>query len=453
MSTNVAATNLNSNDDAPGLAMGSFVNAPGSHPDATSTPPDDMTSSVVAMIGPSPRPIETRLDIVRGLFAALRHKHSPTAGHSLRVALKCSSWGEALRLSAAQREALEIAALLHDIGKLGAPDRLLLKPGPLAADEALRMDGYRLSGLNVLADCCPTAGALEIVRHSAGWFDGSRTNYPLVGQKIPVGARMLAIADAFDSMVSDQVYRRALSRERALNELFGHAGTQFDPQLVKSFSESQIAMQLPRAVAGHWLETFDASTPEHEWHSATYSPPRENKLPPAVLFQQKLLDSMYDAVIFVDGNMQIIQWNRGAERLTGIVAASVLHRTWSPSLIEMRDERTGQLGDQECPVAYCIKSGVQSMRRLLVVNRNARSIAVDVHTVPVAHDGTIYGATMLLHDASSETSLEKRCQSLHERATRDPLTQVANRAEFDRTHQLFVQAAHRSSTAVQLDHV
>jgi HD-GYP domain-containing protein (c-di-GMP phosphodiesterase class II) len=70
------------------------------------------------------RLLDTRLDIARGLFAALRHKHSPTAGHSLRVAVTCCAWGEALHLSANDRETLEIAALLHDIGKLGAPDQI-----------------------------------------------------------------------------------------------------------------------------------------------------------------------------------------------------------------------------------------------------------------------------------------------------------------------------------------
>lgn len=382
-----------------------------------------------------------RVDIARSLFAALRHKHSPTASHSLRVALGCSSWAAAVGLEAGARNDLEVAALLHDIGKLGAPDRLLLKPGALAADEARLMDQYRLSGLEILVDCCPSRSVMETIRHSAGWYDGSRPNYPFEGDAIPTGARMLAVVDAFDSMTSDQVYRRAMSRERALHELFSHAGTQFDPQLVKTFSEQQIDVQSLRSPAGHWLQTLDPSPSNRHWHNLTAVSQPRDVLPPELLFQQKLLDNMHDAVIFVDCNMQIIQWNRGAERLTGIAASSVLHRTWSPTLIGMRDEKTSSMSDFECPVTYCVNTGVQSLRRLLVANRNNRPMAVDVHTVPVvALDGTTYGATMLLHDASPEASLEERCQSLHERATKDPLTQVANRAEFDRTLQLFVTA-------------
>jgi diguanylate cyclase (GGDEF)-like protein len=88
-----------------------------------------------------------------------------------------------------------------------------------------------------------------------------------------------------------------------------------------------------------------------------------------------------------------------------------------------------------------VNTGVQSLRRLLVVNRHNQPIAVDVHTVPVvSSDGMTHGAAMLLHDASPEATLEEQCNSLHERATKDLMTQVANRAEFDRMHHVFVKA-------------
>jgi diguanylate cyclase (GGDEF)-like protein len=387
------------------------------------------------------RLVEVRLGIASSLFAALRHKHSPTAAHSLRVALGCSSWAFALGLDPNQRDELEVAALLHDIGKIGAPDCLLLKPGALAEDEAQLMDQYRLSGLDILSNCCPSREIVEIIRHSAGWYDGSRPNYPLAANDIPAGARILSIVDAFDSMTSDQVYRPAMSRERALHELFALAGMQFDPDLVKLYSELQITVQLHRKVVGHWLAKLDPRQSNRFWQNLTVlaQPPASPDI--EALFQQKLLDNMYDAVIFVDRNLQIILWNRGAERLTGIVASSVCHRTWSPTLIGMRDESIGALDKMDCPVSYSVTTGVQSLRRVLVANRNNRPIAVDVHTVPVVGpDGITYGAAMLLHDASPEASLEERCQHLHEKATKDPLTQVANRAEFDRTHRLFISA-------------
>ena len=396
------------------------------------------------------RLIEVRLGIASSLLAALRQKYAPAAAHSLRVALGCSSWAFAIGVQNKERDELEVAALLHDIGKIGAPDRLLLKPSPLDIEEARLMDQYRISGLDILAHCCPSPSIVDIIRHSAGWYDGTRSNYSLVAKDIPAGARMLAIVDAFDSMTTDQVYRPALSRERALHELFENAGTQFDPELVKSFSELNIGAHLHQKVMSHWLKTLDPRKANQFWRNTPPSMTAEPAVPSENLFQQKLFDNMFDAVVFVDCNMRIVKWNRGAERLTGLSSESVLHRNWSPSLIGLCDEKNGELFGSDCPVNYCISTGVQSLRRLLA-RTSDKSIALDVHTVPVVGpDGSTHGAAMLLHDASPQASLEEQCNNLHERATKDPLTQVANRAEFDRMHHLFVNAHLECNVACSL---
>jgi len=159
--------------------------------------------------------------------------------------------------------------------------------------------------------------------------------------------------------------------------------------------------------------------------------------------ESKLLDNMYDAVMFIDAAGQVSLWNRGAERLTGITGSSVCQRQWQPGLLKMSDEKGQSISQADCPVNCAISSGVQSLRRLTIWGRTGRPIAVDTHAIPVmAENGTTLGAILLFHDASSETSLEQRCQSLYEKSTKDSLTQVANRAEFDRVHALFV-AAHQ----------
>ena len=408
-------------------------------------------SSLVESLSVTPAPlrnavhenrlVEVRLGIASSLYIALRQSHAETAAHSLRVALGCSAWGFVLGLDCELRDELEVAALLHDIGKIGVPDRLLLKPGQLEHDEAKLMDQYRLAGLDILATCCPSQLIVDIIRHSAGWYDGSRHNYPLVGDQIPIGARMLAIVDAFDSMTSDQAYRQAMSRDRALNELFEGAGSQFDSELVKKFSELRLTAHSHGTVASHWLKTLHPQQSNRFWRClATMAP-----IPPAptaeMVFQQKLLDNMHDAVIFINENLQIVQWNRGAERLTGLAASGVVSRSWSPNLIGLRDEGATPARRLDCPVAYCISTGVQSLRRLQIAGRDGRPISVDAHTVPVVgSNGKAYGAALLLHDASPEATLEERCQNLHESATKDPLTQVANRAEFDRSYSQFIQA-------------
>jgi diguanylate cyclase (GGDEF)-like protein/PAS domain S-box-containing protein len=388
--------------------------------------------------------VQVRLGIASSLFAALQCKHAATAGHALRVALTCSAWTWKLELSEAQRDALEVAALLHDIGFIGAPDTILLKPGSLDGDEAAVMARARTMSLDILRHSCSTPEILEIVEYVAARFDGSREDLPRSGKDIPLGARMIAIAEAFDAMTTDHVYRPAMSLERAMAELFACAGSQFDPELVADFADllNVDPAQLHRLVAGRWLQALDPETTGSHWEINCVPLP---KVEPTVdgLFQAKLLENMYDAVVFIDAGGQIVLWNRGAERLTGIAGSSIRQRAWQPAILKMADEKGRTIAEADCPVHCAIRSGVQSLRRLTVCGRTGRPVAVDSHTIPVmAADGTTLGAILLFHDASSESSLEQRCENLYEKSTKDPLTQVANRAEFDRVHEMFI-AAHQ----------
>jgi diguanylate cyclase (GGDEF)-like protein/PAS domain S-box-containing protein len=379
--------------------------------------------------------VQVRLGVASGLFSAMRAKHAPTAHHSLRVALSCSAWGASLGLTEAQRDELELAALLHDIGKIGVPDTILLKPSPLTADEYQVVERHRQVGTDILRYCCTSSAVMDIVQHAGAWFDGSREAQELRGEGLPLGSRIVAIVDAFDAMTSDQVYRRALSRERALSELFEFAGTQFDPRLVQEFCSHVNAdpIKLQAVVARRWLKDLQQAEADSSIWQLCSNRPSSAAARSETLFYRKLLESMQDAVLFIDSSLKIMLWNRAAERLTGIPAASIEHKLWSPALVNLRDEKAKLLGVEECPVIQSIKTGVQTLRRLSVMGRSGQRIDIDAHLVPIhGKGGVTHGAAVLLHDASSQITLEQRIQSLHEQATRDPLTQVANRAEFDR---------------------
>jgi diguanylate cyclase (GGDEF)-like protein/PAS domain S-box-containing protein len=388
--------------------------------------------------------IQVRLGIASSLFAALQCKHAATAGHSLRVALTCSAWALKMGLPELLRDSIEIAALLHDIGFIGVPDSILLKPGGLDVDETSIMEQSRNSSLEILRHSCTSRDILDIVEYVACWYDGSRKKFARNGKAIPLGARIIAIVEAFDAMTTEQVYRPAMSQETAMRELFECSGSQFDPDLVQEFAalHDGDASALHMEVAGRWLRSLDSELVNSYWElNCVPSPPVQPHFD--LLFQAKLMENMYDAVVFINAVGQIVMWNRGAERLTGITGNSILQRTWNSDLLKMMDEKGDLIREPDCPVQAAIHSGVQSLRRLKIFGRTGRSVAVDAHAMPVmAHDGTTLGAVLLLHDASSETSLEQRCQNLSEKAAKDPLTQVANRAEFDRMHEMFV-AAHQ----------
>jgi diguanylate cyclase (GGDEF)-like protein len=390
--------------------------------------------------------VQVRLGIASSLFVALQLKHAAIAGHALRVALTTSAWAVKLGLPPQERDHIEIAALLHDVGAIGIPDDVLNKPAPLDADEVTRMAGARRLGLEILRRSC-AAEILVIVENIAAWFNDTSRESMLQGRNLPLGSRMIAIAEAFDAMITGHVYRSARSLESAMTELFECAGTQFDPALVRQFAEFHLEDHgdLHRHVAGRWLHALDPRLVNSYWHLNCVPSPG---LPSNdTLFQAKLLDNMYDAVIFVDAAEQVAAWNHGAERLTGIPGNSIRQRRWNPDLLGLRDEKGNVVLEADCPIECALRSGAQSLRRMTVCGRSGRAVSVDTHAMPVVGEsGAILGAILLLHDASSETSLEQRCQSLYEKATKDGLTQVANRAEFDRVHKMFI-AAHEQQKA------
>ena len=385
--------------------------------------------------------IQARLGIASSLFAALQCKHAATSGHSLRVALTCSSWAVKMELQESMRDAVEVAALLHDMGVIGAPDQILLKPRNLEEDEMALMLSARKDSLKILRHCCAWQEVLAIVGNVSAWYDGRRKGFSCRGDEIPFGARMIAIVEAFDAMTTDHVYRPARSQESAVAELYEWAGTQFDPELVRLFAnycrDDQSALH--QKVAQRWLSTLNPELVNSYWSLNTVpSPPSSTKT--ESLFEAKLLENMCDAVTFIDAAGRIKFWNRGAERLTGIGANSLFGQLWNPSLLKMSDEKGESIGEADCPVQTVLKTGAHSLRRLTIVARMGRPVSVDTHVIPVTGDnGVIAGAILMFHDASSETTLELRCMNLYDKATKDPMTQVANRAEFDRVHEMFVE--------------
>ncbi len=179
------------------------------------------------------RLVKNRLGIYSALFMALRAKHPPTAAHALRVALGCSKWAMLRRMNETDRELLEIAALLHDLGKIGIPDRVLHKPDTLHGSEQSLMQLHIDLALELLTSAGASSKLLDIIR----CYRRSE-NKPLnVPEEIQAAANMLVIVDAFDSMTSEQPFRSALPREVAIEELLKNTANQFEPALAAEFAK------------------------------------------------------------------------------------------------------------------------------------------------------------------------------------------------------------------------
>ncbi|WP_153556063.1 sensor domain-containing diguanylate cyclase/phosphohydrolase [Roseimaritima sediminicola] len=385
--------------------------------------------------------IENRLAMVRlgmatALYYALRTKHPPTAAHSLRVAVGCSLWAERMRLPAEMRDRIEVAALLHDIGKIGIPDNVLRKPGKLSVAEQLTMDLYPRLGCEILSGCTNDAELLSIVRYSHAWFDSRRNRDAPRAQSIPLGARMLAIVGAVDAMTTDQVYRPAMSRERAISELMAGSGTQFDPELVHDYCRMVQTQSetVPRGVVTRWLQQLSDSRDDGPWGAGNVIGSTDiARVDCHQRYHSQLFDHMHDGVVFVDADGIVIGWNRALERLSGVMSEAACEHLWTPELIELEDSDDQAIDTENCPVYECLRSGVFSSHQLQIRGREANRVPVHVHISAVSgRRGETIGALAIFHDASRQTSLEERLVALHEKATKDALTGVDNRGQFDR---------------------
>lgn len=181
---------------------------------------------------------EAYVATVRVLAAAIETRDPYTGGHIERVASYSVAIGRELHWSAEQLYILELGALLHDVGKIGTADHILLKAGRLTTEEWQRMREHPATGARMLQHVPFLKPSLGCVLYHHERLDGQGYPHGLAGDAIPVEARVVTVADAFDAMTTHRPYRRALTVEAALEELRRCTGSQFDPQVVAAFQRA-----------------------------------------------------------------------------------------------------------------------------------------------------------------------------------------------------------------------
>jgi putative nucleotidyltransferase with HDIG domain len=181
-----------------------------------------------------------------------------TGGHSRRVADLCGKILRELPRSGPEVDLILLAARVHDIGKIGVPDYVLNKAGPLTPEESMLMKAHPERGADLLMRYPAFSRGVDIVRHHHERWDGEGYPHRLQGTDIPFGARVISVADSFDAMVTDRPYRRAMSLDRAAAILREGRGKQWDPVIVDAMLRS-IADQLERPAVPH-LRVVGADT-------------------------------------------------------------------------------------------------------------------------------------------------------------------------------------------------
>jgi response regulator RpfG family c-di-GMP phosphodiesterase len=181
------------------------------------------------------------INTIRALEKALQAKNVYTEGHSRRVAEKSVEIARAMKVPREQVRHIELGALFHDIGKIGIRDDVLNKPGRLTESEYEHMKLHPIVAEQILSPIEELRPIVDIVKHEHERWDGGGYPNGLQGTQIPLGSRLIAIADAWDSMVFDRIYRKALPHHVALAEIEKNAGSQFDPECVRVFCEQERA--------------------------------------------------------------------------------------------------------------------------------------------------------------------------------------------------------------------
>ncbi len=177
---------------------------------------------------------QVSLDSIRALVQTVEAKDPYTRRHSEQVMYYATEIAKSMGMPRPALETLRVAAILHDIGKIGVPDKILTKPGQLTEEEFVHIRRHPALGSDILANISLFATEAKLVRHHHENYNG--TGYPdgLAGEEIPLGSRILLTADSIDAMLMERTYKKGYPVEKMLDQLIRCAGTQFDPQIASA---------------------------------------------------------------------------------------------------------------------------------------------------------------------------------------------------------------------------
>jgi diguanylate cyclase (GGDEF)-like protein/putative nucleotidyltransferase with HDIG domain len=356
--------------------------------------------------------------VLRRILSALQFRDEATLSHARRVS--CMATGMASRLGWEGRmlRVLEVAALLHDVGKIGVPDHILLKPAKLSPDESDFMAAQHDVGIQLLQACRIDPAVIQIISEMYTQTEGDQS----AGRISSQGAKILAVADAFDSLSNDQAYRRGLDRNEVLNVLTSKTGRRFDRNIVLAL--------------GRWLDSdggylFD---PELELRTTSvnavvdWETVRQASTMGHIVSYLYLIETLYDGFYIVDSDLKFAVWNRGAENLFGLGAGEALKESWSRRIAKFVNEAGKEIPEKEYPLYKVMETGRPASATFNLVHDDDSRESIEILSLPLLdRDGSLQGAAEIFRNLAGVKRNPGRYRELQWAATRDPLTGVANR--------------------------
>ncbi len=360
--------------------------------------------------------------VLRSLLSAMQYRHPAIVTHGRRTARLAVALASHLGWDRPQLTYLELAALLHDLGKVGVPDNILAKPSGLSADEAGLLAVHQGIALDVLAACRVHGEVITTIAHA---FPHIHPTTERVGRpaEAHVGARILAVADAFDSLRTDQSYRSALPPEEALKQL-KESDARFDGNVVAALSRlAEATGPDAGALATHPADCELAPLPPGETQEAASLG--------QIFSYMYILESLYDGFTLVDADLRFVLASRGSVRLFDRPADEVHGKSWANRTLPTTDLEGKPLGDHELPLNRVLASNKAVTRPLRIKSKSGRWLDLEVQAVPLSDDsGRLLGIAEIFRSQSRSVE-PAHVRELKLAASRDPLTGLANRSELE----------------------
>ncbi|MCA9023433.1 MAG: HD domain-containing protein, partial [Planctomycetaceae bacterium] len=317
---------------------------------------------------------------LRKLLSALQARDAATLCHSRRVAFLAKGIATNLGWEGIHLKRLEVAALLHDIGKIGVPDHIIFKPGKLTSEEIELMSHYHNIGLDVLQACRTDHEVLTILSQTRYHFSGATNGYQFIGSEVNQGARILAIADAYDSLATDQVYRTGKKHEEIMSILMEAAGTQFDGNIVCALSRWE--QNEKQAFHDALLEVNRLFQPK----DFTEREAQEANLISNIFSYLFQIESLYDGFYIVNADFQFVILSPGLEKLADLRAIDILGESWTSTSLPLTNKEGTNLTSAECSMNRVIANGKPMTTEFMLERPGGRLINIEVQSVPMFGD-------------------------------------------------------------------
>lgn len=350
--------------------------------------------------------------------------------HAQRIAAISSGVARLLGWDDEQRRHLEVAAMLHDVGKLGVPEHILRKPGKLSSEEYDFVLLHHHAGVNLLQAMHADPSVITMLRMIHEDFDSVGIIDSHNGQKteLPLGSRILAVADAYDSLSSPKSYRRGMVHKEIMTILEEQSGSRYDGNVVRTL--------------GRWCETdgdslFRYGDPFQQSPQNEVSDQQRNEIVLITQFINVLyqFQQLYDGYYLVDSNGTYCIWSDGMPGIAGLPLESVHGRSWQSTDVQLQS-LTDDLPAPESREATMLGQVFQTGRPLFATRlcrvSESRHLKVDVYSMPIlGPKEQVFGVVQLMRNKSGVRRQSREYVELKLAATRDALTGVANRGQLE----------------------